>query len=166
MRTPRRSPSPRKRSLSAVTDSAAREMSATMTIANLPCTTVWLMSMMLQSASARICETAATMPGWSTPKTETMRRSAEPSARVAPGPCPPAPPSPSPVVLRAQLARRLDEFVGLGLGQVHAVDDADDGRLNRHLLVAEGRARRLPVGAQHDLARPGPEAVGDDDDVL
>ena len=53
MRTPRRSPSERKWSLSAATVSRARVMSAMMTIANLACTTVWLMSMMLHPASAR-----------------------------------------------------------------------------------------------------------------
>src|SRR5215204_6090095 len=146
MWTPRRSPSPRKRSLSAATDSPAREMSATMTIANLPCTTVWLMSMMLQRASARICETAATMPGWSVPKTDTIRRSARPT----------------------QLVRRLDEFVGARdlLLHVHAVYDADDRRLDGHLLVADGRARGLPVRAHHDLAHARAQAVGHDDDVF
>src|SRR2546421_4563456 len=74
--------------------------------------------------------------------------------------------SPS-VVPRAKLARRLDEFVRARVPflQVNAVNDADDRRLNRHLLVADGRARGLPVGAHHDLAYSSAQAVGDDDDV-
>src|SRR5438067_2353199 len=139
MRTPRRSPSERKRSLSAATVSRAREMSAMMTIANLPETTVWLMSAMLHPASARICETAATMPGWSTPNTETMRRSARPSDEC----------------VRARVL----------LVQVNAVDDADDRGLDCHLLIADGRARGLPVGAHHDLADACAQTVCDDDDV-
>src|SRR5205085_716829 len=72
-----------------------------------------------------------------------------------------------PVVTRAKLARRFDEFVRARVPalHVHSVNDADDRGLDCHLLVADGRARGLPIGAHHDLTDAGTKAVGDDDDV-
>jgi hypothetical protein len=63
MRTPSLSPAARKRSLSVATGAFEFVASAMMTMANFPCTTVWLMSAMLKPDSARICATPATMPG-------------------------------------------------------------------------------------------------------
>src|ERR1043165_1834895 len=72
-----------------------------------------------------------------------------------------------PVVSPAQLARGLDEFVRARVPflHVHAVNDADDRGLDCHLLVADGRARGLAVGAHDDLAYSSAQTVGDDDDV-
>ena len=65
------------------------------------------------------------------------------------------------------LARGLYQFVGACdvVLYVHTVDDADDRGLYGHLLIAYGRARGLPVRAQHDLAYACAETVCDDDDV-
>jgi hypothetical protein len=44
----------------------------------------------------------------------------------------------------------------LRVGKIDSIDNSDDGSLNRHVLIADRRARGLAVGAHDNFASPAP----------
>ena len=61
--------------------------------------------------------------------------------------------------------RRFTHFVRQSVIDVNAIDNADDGSFDRHVLVADSGTSSLPEGAHDHLAGPGAQSVGNDDDV-
>jgi hypothetical protein len=69
-----------------------------------------------------------------------------------------------PVFLREE-ARGFAHLIRTSIADVYAIDDADHRCFDRYVLVSDSRSRGFTIGTHDHLTGPGPESIGDDDDV-